>query len=263
MPDMSQREITQGLERRKDVAWEAAHLTQAEINRREAKRGRPLVSRDRIAEQLGDTHIEAAKRIVEADQDALTDSLTGLPNRRALDLYLEEQVRIAERYNRPLTVIMLDLNGFKNINDTAGHGFGDLVLQAVVGYLRSTDFLARYGGDEFTVVLPETSITQTDPVVKRILSGLNKYEGRYKEKILRVGASLGVAALEKEMTPGDLLVRADNLLYKAKEYGKKIPRQEWLLGSVAYRKNEQQTVIEHYKRGEVGPMFEKPTIITS
>ncbi|MCG2691642.1 GGDEF domain-containing protein [Microgenomates group bacterium] len=259
---MSKTEITQGLERRKDVAWEAAHLTQAEINRREVKRGRPLVNRDRIAEQLGDTHIEAAKKIIEADQGALTDSLTDLPNRRALDLYLEEQVRIAERYNRPLTVAMLDLNGFKKINDLAGHPFGDLVLIAVAGHLRGTDFLARYGGDEFVLVLPETSTDQIDTVIKRIFGGLNKYKGVYKKEILRVGASIGVTALEEKMTPVDLLDNADKLMYKAKEDGKKIPRQEWLLGSVAYRNKKEQIVIEHYKRGEVGPMFEKPTIIT-
>lgn len=244
------------------VAWEAAQLTQAEIKRREVKRGKSLVDKDRIAGQLGDTHVEAAQKIVEAEEGALIDSLTGLPNRRAFDLYLEEQVQITERYHHPLTVIMLDLNGFKIINDRCGHSFGDLVLKAVSGNIRGADFLARYGGDEFVLVLPETPTDKVSIIVNRILEGLNNYEGQYGEEILRVGASMGVAAFEKKMTPVDLLDKADKLMYKAKENGKKIPRQESLLGSVAQRNEKGQIVIEHYKRGEAGPMFEEPTIIT-
>lgn len=196
---------------------------------------------------------------------ARKDSLTGLPNRRALDSYLEQQVGIAKRYNRPLTVIMLDLNGFKNINDTAGHVFGDLVLKAVADNLRGrgTDFLARYGGDEFVLVLPETPPDKTNKVVNRVLEGLNQYGGRYKQETLRVGGSMGVAVFGEKMAPSDLLIEADGLLYQAKKAGKKIPRQEHLLGSVARKNDQGQIVIEHYERGEVGAMFEAPTIIAS
>ncbi|MFH2039288.1 MAG: sensor domain-containing diguanylate cyclase, partial [Chloroflexota bacterium] len=107
-----------------------------------------------------------------ANQEARLDSLTGLPNRRALDERLEAEVKRASRTGSTLAVVMMDLDGFKAINDTYGHVIGDHVLsqafEPLAETLRTTDFLARYGGDELTLVLPETDLASARLVAEKI-----------------------------------------------------------------------------------------------
>ncbi len=107
-------------------------------------------------------------------RQAYSDTLTGLPNRRALDERLEEEVLAARRNNYSFAVIMMDLDGFKNVNDTYGHSTGDDVLRIVFNQMargvRNTDFLARYGGNELTLILSQTEMSSAQVVSEKILS---------------------------------------------------------------------------------------------
>jgi diguanylate cyclase (GGDEF)-like protein len=109
-------------------------------------------------------------------RQAYSDTLTGLPNRRALDERLEEEVLAARRNNYSFAVIMMDLDGFKDVNDTYGHSTGDDVLRVVFNQMargvRNTDFLARYGGDELTLILSQTEMSSAQVVSEKILEGM-------------------------------------------------------------------------------------------
>lgn len=158
-------------------------------------------------------------------EEALTDSLTGLPNRRYLDQRLLEEVERAERYGGSFALVMLDLNGFKTINDTFGHPIGDSVLQQVSDILRralrSSDFLARYGGDEFSVILPETNMEQAAHVAEKLLASLNTTSLHLPNENKRyLSASIGIAIFPlDEIQAVELLNRADQRMYHAKHSG--------------------------------------------
>jgi diguanylate cyclase (GGDEF)-like protein len=112
-------------------------------------------------------------------QQSLTDILTNLPNRRAFEAKLEDEIRRSHRYKHPFTLVMLDLNGFKIINDTLGHQVGDQALklfgQFLIKNIRDTDFAARLGGDEFVMFFPETGLAQASTVMKKINKDLKIY----------------------------------------------------------------------------------------
>ena len=107
---------------------------------------------------------------------AYTDTVTGLANRRALDEHLESEIINARRTNFSFAVIMMDLDGFKSVNDTYGHDVGDQVLRVVfnviAGGIRSTDFIARYGGDEITLLLTKSDVQASRLVAEKILENL-------------------------------------------------------------------------------------------
>ena len=157
-------------------------------------------------------------------KQAYSDTVTGLPNRRALDERLEQEVFQARRTGRSFAVVMMDLDGFKNVNDTHGHAVGDQVLRTVSNYLatglRSTDFLSRYGGDEFTLILNQTDPSAARVVVEKILEKISKFhfEAPNGEKI-RLGLSCGIAIYPiHALTSSDLLRAADEGLYSAKKH---------------------------------------------
>jgi len=157
-------------------------------------------------------------------RQAYSDTLTGLPNRRALDERLEEEVSSARRNNYSFAVIMMDLDGFKLVNDTYGHSVGDDVLRLVFNQMargvRNTDFLARYGGDELTLILSQTEMSSALIVSEKITEGMKKLKYKLPDgKRLKLGISGGIALYPVHARSGpDLLRAADAALYHAKKF---------------------------------------------
>jgi len=155
---------------------------------------------------------------------ANSDTVTGLPNRRALDEHLENEVRNARRTGRTFAVVMMDLDGFKDINDAYGHATGDQVLRLTFNYLaqglRSSDFLARYGGDELTLTLSQTDLMPVLVVTEKITEKLENFSidmpDRAKLKLTMTG---GIAIYPTHgTTAAELLRAADEALYRAKKH---------------------------------------------
>ena len=155
---------------------------------------------------------------------AYTDTITGLANRRALDEHLEAEIINSRRTNSMFAVIMMDLDGFKSVNDTYGHEVGDLVLRAVFNVisfgLRSSDFIARYGGDELTLILAKSDIQAAKLVTDKILENLAKFGYKTTSgKTIKMGISGGIAIYPNHGRSGPELLRAaDAALYYAKKH---------------------------------------------
>jgi len=169
--------------------------------------------------------IQAQKR--ELEQKATTDSLTGLHNRAAFDRQLNIEIERSARYKRPMTLLMLDVDKFKSVNDTHGHLGGDVILQNVARVMREvvreTDFVARYGGEEFAVIAPETDLRQAAFLAERIRKAIEAASCAHDGKQLTVTASLGVASIidpAKPAIPKILIENADKALYEAKRTGR-------------------------------------------
>jgi diguanylate cyclase (GGDEF)-like protein len=146
-----------------------------------------------------------------------SDSLTGLGNRRKLQEVLLSEVERASRYNRPLSIIMIDMDALKSINDTLGHAAGDkalrMVADAIQRSIRKVDLATRFGGDEFLIVLPEANADMAFSVAKRINQEVMKL--RLEDKAIRI--SLGVASWKKIYTSTELFIEAaDKAMYQAK-----------------------------------------------
>jgi len=156
---------------------------------------------------------------------ANTDALSGLANRRFFVEQLEREFARAKRYRRPLTLLYLDLDDFKSINDRFGHAVGDDVISnlslSMSAVLRSTDLLARIGGDEFAVLLPETTIKGGVGVTQKLKRALIAFTSRPNCVISSLTFSAGLAQFRFEDESIDaLLARADHAQYKAKDAGK-------------------------------------------
>jgi diguanylate cyclase (GGDEF)-like protein len=155
--------------------------------------------------------------------DAATDALTGHWNRRALDDVLKQQVERRAATGRPFSILMLDIDFFKNINDEFGHMVGDDVLRAFAQrlreFLRSADVCARFGGEEFVVVLPETSLATAMEVGQRIRKGIAQAPLLNKPRV-QATVSIGVATMEKEQSINELFAAADAAVYLAKNEGR-------------------------------------------
>jgi diguanylate cyclase (GGDEF)-like protein len=200
---------------------------------------------NQIAEQLQGTHEDFARETADIKQRetgktrelqqanrllmdiANRDALTGLANRRRLELDLDRNIKLSQRTGVPLAVIMMDLDRFKQYNDTAGHLAGDTLLQNVAHNLRararSTDLVVRWGGDEFCILVPGTSPDGAVIAAEGFVDAVTKAAevSPLPEGTLLVGASAGVACY-----PGDgddsteLIAHADASLYQAKESGR-------------------------------------------
>ena len=155
---------------------------------------------------------------------ATVDPLTNCYNRRALDTLITSDIFYARRYGTALSVIMIDVDNFKKINDVHGHHAGDAVLKDICTLLpslvRKSDYLARYGGEEFVLVLPDTSLYSAVRLAEKLRKKIEMHETRLSDKSIRVTASFGVASLENKPDGGSLLREADERLYKAKAIGK-------------------------------------------
>jgi diguanylate cyclase (GGDEF)-like protein len=157
--------------------------------------------------------------------EASFDQLTDCYNRREFNRLIEHSIANAQRYGRELSIIMIDVDHFKNINDTHGHTVGDKVLREISkklhSELRKSDYIARYGGEEFVVVLPDTKLMSAVGLAERLRSALeNHFIEISKDKALRVTASFGVAALKKNSDVKTLIREADEMLYESKFSGR-------------------------------------------
>lgn len=152
---------------------------------------------------------------------ATTDGLTGISNRQHIDTILEGQRLTALRYKRSISVVILDIDKFKSINDNYGHSVGDLVLREMAGLIdsmiRETDYFGRYGGEEFLLVLPETKTADAKVVAEKIRMAIEKYQF---SEVNTVTASFGIACLKPDESLRDFVHRADEALYVSKSEGR-------------------------------------------
>jgi diguanylate cyclase (GGDEF)-like protein len=175
---------------------------------------------ERLAYRAGPA-LENAKRYAEARALADLDALTGVHNRRYFHETLAREVARAQRYSRRLAVIVFDLDDFKTVNDRVGHLAGDAVLaeasERMLSVVRSADVACRVGGDEFAVILPESSGEDGELLASRIARAIG---ARPIGAAGTLQLSAGVAEMRRGDGPNDLFERADEALYRAKELGK-------------------------------------------
>lgn len=166
--------------------------------------------------------IEKALRHAEAQAYALTDPMTGLPNSRSLQIEFDKEVMRAGRGGTTFQLLVLDLDGFKSVNDTYGHRVGDDMLREIAklirGQLREYDFLARYGGDEFVAIVPDTDMTYMERLRRRIEDTVGAFAMPVGgDKFAQVGISFGSASFPTQGQSFDeLVVVADKAMYRSK-----------------------------------------------
>ena len=186
-----------------------------------------LLARVRIHTKLKILQDELLEKNAQLEALSITDPLTGLANRRRLMTRLEEEVTRARRYKTPLAVVMIDIDHFKQVNDTHGHAMGDEVLRNIGAMLkagvRATDLAARYGGEELTLVLPHTDIPAAVQVAENLRVKFAELEHQLDGISLHKTISMGVAARDGQGEiphAEDLLKYADEALYRAKQNGR-------------------------------------------
>lgn len=176
---------------------------------------------------IKETELKAV--IAQADEVSHTDSLTFLPNRRQIIGDLQKEVMFSDRYGTPLTISMLDIDHFKKINDTYGHTVGDEVLRSLAGELRERirhpDTIGRYGGEEFLIVLPHSTLKAASEQAERLCRHVRSLKIKSGEQETAVTISIGIAQykIHKEDWQA-LLNRADAAMYEAKNRG----RDRWI-----------------------------------
>ncbi|OGO36818.1 MAG: hypothetical protein A2Z03_05350 [Chloroflexi bacterium RBG_16_56_8] len=168
--------------------------------------------------------VERAHLYEQVQHLAMTDGLTGIYNRRHFFNLAERAVNVARRYKHPVSIIMIDLDHFKQINDLHGHVIGDQALRAIAEqsrrHIRNVDILGRYGGEEFTVLLPETNSAKARQVAERLRQSIANTQIETPQGFLRMTASIGIATTSDSKT--DLLTlinHADQAMYGAKRAG--------------------------------------------
>ncbi len=166
--------------------------------------------------------IEKRKKLEEElERLATIDSLTSIYNRYKIDSSLEEQIEIAKRYKRPLSIIFFDIDFFKKINDGYGHKVGDMVLKELSSFvsktLRKSDIFGRWGGEEFLIILPETSKEEAYKLAEKLRKDIKSHN--FKD-ISKLTCSFGVASVKENDTIESIIKRVDDRLYKAKNLGR-------------------------------------------
>jgi diguanylate cyclase (GGDEF)-like protein len=165
--------------------------------------------------------VDNQQKTVQLHEQATHDGLTGLLNRRMMDETVPRELQRAARYHRDMSLVLLDLDDFKAVNDNLGHKEGDRVLRAFAGCIRkvvrTSDFMYRYGGDEFMILLPETAIKQAEEILRRMDATACP---ELTTVLGRVTFSAGIASYVSDASAKDLVKLADDRLYQSKRLGK-------------------------------------------
>jgi diguanylate cyclase (GGDEF)-like protein len=182
--------------------------------------------------QLAQTYVNTAQSalislylLAEAEKQSMTDAMTGLYNRRSLDSLLEREVALCERHHHPLSLVMIDMDHFKHVNDVHGHAAGDHLLKSFADCvritLRKTDMAFRFGGDEFIIALPQTSVVQAQQVVQKLRQAFATVDFSSAIAHLDQQPTLSIGVVERSaanntLTLPSLLSAVDQALYQAK-----------------------------------------------
>lgn len=164
------------------------------------------------------------KRLAEQKFRSLQDALTELPNRAAFDERYELELKRSKRYNKPLSIVLADVDHFKNINDSYGHSAGDKTLKVIARALkqsmREADFVARYGGEEFILLFPETPLEQLETPLNILREKIKKIPFKFKDANVPITISFGATQLKPTDEGREAFDRADEALYEAKRKGR-------------------------------------------
>jgi len=185
-----------------------------------------LASRAQIAYSRFNKEQALQNTITTLQEQSITDYKTGLYNDRYILRRLVEEFQRVERHLNPLSIIMADVDGFKDLNDTNGHQFGDFVLQAmathITSIIRKIDIPGRYGGDEFLILLPNTGIDEATTIADRIRSFLDQHKFEKDDHTAKVTLSQGLDTYSGDdtVTCDQFLKNADKALFEAKQRGK-------------------------------------------
>lgn len=168
---------------------------------------------------------ESAQHAIEEQRKkAMHDALTGLPNREAYQQRLEQEVQRLQRYGSKLSLMVCDVDLFKRINDNYGHLAGDKVLKIIAKSLqvnlRDSDFIARFGGEEFVALMPETSLEEAKHVAEKLRMKVESSPFNFKKEPVQITVSFGISEFKESDSSNDVFERADKALYKAKEGGR-------------------------------------------
>ena len=200
----------------------AISLYSSEMSRYQDEHLRLLETVSRIAADAISKSLEHAV----TENYALTDPMTGLPNARSLQIHFDKEVKRADRNASSFQVLVLDLDGFKLVNDTHGHKVGDRMLKEIgsimQSQLREYDFLSRYGGDEFVAIVPDTDSTDVMELARRIEDAVNNFTLAVDQTVARVGVSIGTACYPIHGETFDqIIVSADKAMYLTKSFHRK------------------------------------------
>jgi diguanylate cyclase (GGDEF)-like protein len=189
----------------------------------------PASSEERLARTLAEQSALALANLRMRDalkMQSIRDPLTGLFNRRYMEESFERELRRAARKKSVMGVLMIDIDHFKKLNDSLGHEAGDIVLRSfgslLKGHFRAEDIVCRYGGEEFTVIMPETSLESTHERALELCKAARQLLVQHKGQTLQpISVSIGVAILGEHGAAADTLLRAaDSALYRAKQQGR-------------------------------------------
>jgi diguanylate cyclase (GGDEF)-like protein len=229
-PSVSRKHMRIFKEQKIFYAEDLGSTNKTHINDEEIHGSKRLENGDRV--KIGNTIFKfIASKDMEAEyydqlyQFSIRDGLTGLYNRKSFDDKLESEFTRSKRYGHSLSMVMIDIDFFKNVNDTYGHLAGDAVLtnlSKLFGrYFRSVDYIARYGGEEFAIILPETPINGAVLTTERIRMAVANNEVFVNQHKINVTISAGIAEYLPDMTKREQLIdAADKKLYEAKNNGR-------------------------------------------
>jgi len=177
-----------------------------------------------LVSQLVGASIGNIKLFERMQRQATTDGLTGLANHKTFYEILERELWRSRRYGGLISLIMVDIDNLKTINDTYGHRAGDKIIKEISKRIkqsiRQIDTAARYGGDEFAVILPNTSLTDATIVAERMVNTVGGAAVTWKKDEIPISISVGLGQYDSENTPDDITSRSDQALYSAKQAGK-------------------------------------------
>lgn len=186
-------------------------------------------NRNRLFHELETAQQELAQEKSKLELLAHTDSLTGINNRRAFDDAMDKSFNAADRFGDAVSVLLIDIDYFKTINDTHGHEVGDKVLELfgeiLKGIVSDHDVIARYGGDEFVCLLNRTTLTAAESICEKIHQAVRNVRG--KQHLFTVSIGVSGRAEWEHASGSTVLSKADEALYKAKKAGRNTTRTSW------------------------------------